>query len=301
MSPRRKDRFRTPFAHALLRLLSWLPLSVAHRLGSALGWILSQVPNRSREVTEFNLSLCFPELTEVQRKRLARQSLMQSAKGGTEVGACWLWPAEKVLALVKQVSGQEIVDAALAQKKGVIFASPHLGSWEFLGPYLGSNFHFVVMGKPLKMLSDLVFQARVRLGGTVVPTDTSGVRQLFKTLKQGGAVGVLPDQVTDEQGAGVFTPFFGVSADTNLLVPSLVLRTGAPVVYVFAERLSGGEGFHIHFHENPPLQGEATVENVARQLNHQIEVLVRSLPEQYVWGYKRFRGSPDLPESAPYK
>jgi len=301
MSRRRKDRLRTPIARALLHGVSRLPLGAAHRLGGALGWLASWVPNRDREVTEFNVSLCFPELSETQRQRLARRSMVESGKGVTELPACWLWPGDKFLALVRGVSGQDVVDAARARNKGVIFAIPHLGAWEFLGPYLGYHFQTVGLGKPLKMLDDLVTAARIRLGGHMVPANTTGVRQLLRTLKHGGVVGILPDQVTDTaQGAGVLAPFFGVPADTNVLIPNLALRTGAPVVFAFAERLPRGRGFHLHFRANPPLEGEPTADNMARQINEQIEACVRGLPEQYLWGYKRFRGSPALSPSAPY-
>jgi KDO2-lipid IV(A) lauroyltransferase len=225
---------------------------------------------------------------------------VESGKGVGELGACWLWPTDKLVRLASRVSGQDIVDAAVAQRNGVIFALPHLGAWEFLGPYLGYHYRVLGMGKPLKMLDDLVAAARVRTGGRVVATNTAGVRQLFKALKNGESILVLPDQVTDaDAGASVFVPFFGITADTNVLLPNLALRTKAAVVFAFAERLPKGGGFHVHFRANPPLEGEPSVENMARHVNEGLEHCIRSLPTQYAWSYKRFRGSPDLPAS-PY-
>lgn len=300
MSQRRKDRFRTPFAHAFLRVLSWLPLRFSQALGAALGACAAWIPNRARQVSAANVALCLPDLSPREQQRLVRRSLMEAGKGVGELGACWLWPTGKLMGLAAQVSGQDIVDTAVEKHNGVIFALPHLGAWEFLGPYLGYHYQILGMGKPLKMLDELVAAARSRTGARVVATNTAGVRRLFKALKNGESIVVLPDQVTDaDEGAGVFAPFFGIAADTNVLIPNLVLRTKAVVVFAFAERLPKGGGYHVHFRANPPLEGQPSVEAMARHINEGLEHCIRSLPTQYVWSYKRFRGSPDLPAS-PY-
>ena len=65
---------------------------------------------------------------------------------------------------------------------------------------------------------------------------------------KGGAVGLLPDQAPGV-GEGVWADFFGRPAYTMTLVVRLQRATGAAVIMVFAERLPGGRGYHLHLEE----------------------------------------------------
>jgi KDO2-lipid IV(A) lauroyltransferase len=102
----------------------------------------------------------------------------------------------------------------------------------------------------------------------------------------------LPDQEPKADRGSVFAPFFGVPAFTMLLVNRLARRTGARVVFLFAERLPGAQGFWLHCLEAPEgVDAEDDVE-AATALNLGVERCVRVCPEQYVWSYKRFRSRP---------
>jgi KDO2-lipid IV(A) lauroyltransferase len=58
---------------------------------------------------------------------------------------------------------------------------------------------------------------------------------------------------------------------------------------VFAERLPGGRGYHLHFEELPTAQFDETA------LNRAVESQVRRRPEQYLWSYNRYK----VPAGAP--
>jgi KDO2-lipid IV(A) lauroyltransferase len=138
-------------------------------------------------------------------------------------------------------------------------------------------------------LHKLIRKVRDRSGNTMVPTTRQGLKQLYRTLERGGVVTVLPDQVPAN---GVYAPFFGVEALTDLLITRLVKRTGARVVCVYVKRLSAGNGFEVvyrspHANINSPDQ-ECSVHAV----NASIEACVLEIPEQYQWEYKRFRERP---------
>jgi KDO2-lipid IV(A) lauroyltransferase len=119
---------------------------------------------------------------------------------------------------------------------------------------------------------------------------------LVRALRRNELVGVLPDQ-DPGPGSGVFAPLLGVPANTSVLVPRLVQRTGAPVLYVACERLPAGRGFHMRFTPPSPQVRDPDLELATRAMNSDLACLIRRVPEQYLWSYKRFRarppGSPD--------
>jgi KDO2-lipid IV(A) lauroyltransferase len=112
------------------------------------------------------------------------------------------------------------------------------------------------------------------------------VRRLLKALKTGEAVGMLPDQVPGK-GEGLWLPFFGRPAYTMTLAARLA-ETGATVLMAYAERLHYGAGYHLKLF---PLSGalEGDLATRAAQLNRELEALVRLCPEQYLWGYNRYK------------
>ena len=131
----------------------------------------------------------------------------------------------------------------------------------------------------------------------IAAADLGGVRTLLKALKKGGAVGLLPDQAP-KVGEGRWANFFGKPAYTMTLAARLS-ECGAAVIMVWAERLPGGTGYHFHLQApTQPLDGDT--ETRTQQINHEIEQLIRQRPEQYLWGYNRYkrpRGAEMPPET----
>jgi len=277
----------------LLRALAALPLPLAHAVGTVIGWGLILIPNDLRRVSTTNIPLCFPEFSAPQQRRLLRASLIESGKTMTEAGAIWLWPEERMLSLMKTTSGEEHLRAALASGKGAILAVPHLGAWEIIGTYCSSQYPMTILYRPprLAKLDKLVRHGRERLGAKLVPVDAGGVRALYQTLGRGDLVGMLPDQ---EPGAGngIFAPLFGIQANTMALLSRLAIKTGAPVIFAYAERLPHGRGYHLHFVPAPPTINQVPLEQSVTIMNDMVENLIRQKPEQYQWGYKRFRTRP---------
>lgn len=276
-----------------LHLFALLPLPLAHALGAVLGWLFHIVPNSVRTVVRKNVQLCFPEQGPDWQRRLARRSLIETGKTFAEVGALWLWPGRRVLALVREVRGADIVETAERRGHGVIFLTPHLGAWELTSHYLAVGRPLTALYRPPRMqeIEALVHRCRERLGARLVPTTAGGVRALYRALAQGEAVGILPDQ-DPGRGQGIFAPFFGVPANTMVLVSRLAHKTGAPVIFICAERLRHGRGFRIHFRAAPVAVGDADAAIATAALNAGVEACVRDLPTQYQWSYKRFKTRP---------
>jgi len=277
----------------LLRLLAALPLRVSHSLGSTLGWWLSVIPNRTRTISQTNLLVCLPSLSQQERQQFLRQSLMETGKALMEMGAMWLWDCQRLLPLVCKVDGEEKVQQLFQRGQGAIFLTPHLGSWEIAGLYAAARYPMTILYRPPRLagLDPLIRRARSRSGAELATTNIAGVRTLVRTLSRGGVLGILPDQEPAED-TGIFAPFFGIQAYTMVLVARLAQRTGAPVFIAYCERLPKSKGYYLRFQQIPDEQFHDGVEQAVTAINLAIEGCVRALPTQYQWSYKRFRRRP---------
>ena len=135
-------------------------------------------------------------------------------------------------------------------------------------------------------------RARQRFGAQLLPADPRGMRALYQALERGELVGILPDQVPAQRAGSVFAPFFGIPTATMVLLPRLALKSGAAVMFAYAERLAQGGQYDLHFVTTPEDIGRDGVEPAATMMNRMVEQCARALPEQYQWIYKRFRVRP---------
>jgi KDO2-lipid IV(A) lauroyltransferase len=212
-----------------------------------------------------------------------------------ETPLAWQGSRQRLLRLVRAVHGEALLQQGIDAGKGVIIASPHLGSWEIIGQYLQTRHPLTCMYKPPEnpTLEQMMCEGRMHLGMQLAPTDAGGVRTLLAALKRGELIGILPDQDPDEGGAGIFVPFFGIQARTMTLLPKLAAKSGATVLVAYAERLSWGRGYAIRFHACDEAIRDKDQEVAAAAMNRAVEVAVKECPDQYQWSYKRFRHRPN--------
>ena len=132
---------------------------------------------------------------------------------------------------------------------------------------------------------------RARGQVSLAPANLKGVRLLYKALHRGDAIGILPDQAPGV-GEGEWADFFGRPAYTMTLVTRLQESSGAEVIMAFAERLAQGRGYRLHF----KAVGADPLDTAA--LNRAVEAIVRSCPQQYLWGYNRYKAPAGAKEPA---
>jgi KDO2-lipid IV(A) lauroyltransferase len=270
------------FPRFVLRLAARLPLSLLHRLGSVLGWaVYGMSPTYRRHLRE-NLAQAGYAQARVRREAIASAGRMVA-----ELPALWFRPNESVVALVKQVEGFEAALAAHAQGRPVVFLTPHMGCFEVAAQYAASLMPITVLYRPPKIgwLEPLMQEGRARPNVRLVPADVSGVRAVLAALKRGEAAGFLPDQVPGE-GEGEWADFFGRRAYTMTLAARLAERDGVLCFLVYAKRLPRGAGYAIVLR---PFPGIVPGESATRRVNRGLEALVRECPEQYLWGYNRYK------------
>lgn len=270
---------------ALARLLAALPLSILHRLGAIVGTAVYALAPRYRHFLSANLRAAgFAE------PALLREAVAEAGKGLLELPAIWLRPHTTVAGWVTQVSGWDLVEAALARRRGIIFLTPHLGCFEITAQYYAHRapdyapLTVLYRSPKKKAVEPLMLAGRERPNLRVASADLRGVRILLRALKNGEAIGILPDQAPGV-GEGEWAEFFGRPAYTMTLAGRLA-AAGAQVLLAYAERLPRGRGYHLRLEAMPaPLAGESP----ARTLNRALEGLIRQCPAQYGWAYNRYK------------
>ena len=286
----------------LFRLLGKVPLRFNQVIGAILGrlaWLLS---SRHRRITLENIGIYGKHAGLDDIAALVDMSIREQGKGIAELAVAWTAPVDRLYALVRSCSGWEHVDAAKSAQRAIIFVTPHLGCYDIAGRYLESRIPVTALysAPKQKWLEPLMQQGRVRGGGSTAAADASGVKTLLKTLKSGGNIIILPDQVPapEEGGDGVWADFFGRPAYTMTLLPRLAKSADAAVLFFFAERLPGGAGYKVHIQ---PMAEDFSTDKLAaaQQTNAMVERLIAMAPSQYLWGYNRYKhpaGAP-LPPS----
>ena len=268
---------------SLFRLFAALPLWLLQGLGAAMGWVTWA-------------------LSPTYRRRFAANAA-QAGYGFAQVSAAVGHAGRMVFEMPRIWLGQlpqcDIVNGAAAEQayargKGIVFLTPHLGCFEMsvqaaARRWSSTHGDITVLYRPARQswLAEILETARNRPGVQAVPTTLSGVRQMIKALRKGEAVGLLPDQVPP-QSQGTWSPFFGRDAYTMTLAARLVLQTGATVIVARCERKSWGRGYTLYLEELPVPESQSLEETVAL-INSAMESTIRQCPQQYLWGYGRYK------------
>ncbi len=277
--------------------MSKLSLRQAQAVGAAVGWLLAVLPEKlsnPKRVTRINLEVAYPELSQTERAKMVRQSLIELGKTAAEMGPVWLKPLEEVRSWIQPAENGELLESALQKGQGVMVLMPHLGCWEAIAAYLAPIEKITYLYRPpnIAEFESFMTQVRSRAGASLVPTNVKGVLALTRALKRGEFVGILPDQDPGKVGS-VYAPFFGHPARTMTLVAKLAQKTSCEVLFLSLKRLPQGKGFQPVWQKVPKGIGSAEVLEAATALNLGVEQLVRLFPEQYQWEYKRFRHPPE--------
>lgn len=288
MGGRKDTKILLRFPRVALRLLARLPLPLLHALGTLLGWLIYGMSPTYRRTMRDNL-----RQAGYAEARIRRQAIGAAGRMLAELPALWFRPHAAVGALVREVVGEAPVQEARARRQPLLFLTPHMGCFEVTAQYAALRAPITVLYRPprLAWLDPLMREGRGRPNMRLAPADTSGVREVFRALQRGEAVGFLPDQVPS-RGEGEWAEFFGRPAYTMTLAARLAERPGVACFLAYARRLPGGRGYALVLRPLPPaLPGERPV----RRLNRALEALVRECPGQYLWSYNRYKAPRGVP------
>ena len=273
-----------------LKLLAKLPLRWLHGAGRCLGIVVYLFPGRYRTRIQKNSAQA-----GYSGAHFARRAAAETGAMILETPKVWLEP-EVCLA---QCSSQDeaVVQAALAEQRGILYLTPHLGCFEITARALIKHGPITVMYRPPRQafIEPAMQVSRNMEGLNAVPASVRGIREFLRALKRGEAVGMLPDQVPST-GDGLWAPFFGKAAYTMTLAAKLALQANVPVVLTAGERLPKGKGWRIHYLRlDLGTNTEPSIEDMVYAINAAMETLIRRFPEQYLWSYNRYKIPPEAP------
>ena len=274
-----------------------VPLSVLQMLARFVAWIILRMPSASiMRTVKINMALIAPTLSHLQKQALTKEIIYHQCLTSIESIKSWAMPPDWSIAQIRDVHNKDILLDGLASPNGMLAIVPHLGTWEMMNAWLNQFGSPTIMYKPVKgdITNNFILQGRARLNATLVPTDGSGVKAVFKTLKQGGFSIVLPDHVPDPSG-GVIVPFFGIETLTSTLASKLASKTKCALVGLACIRRDDGHGFDIYCYKlDDPALYDRNTKTAAYALNLAMQRMIEDNYSHYMWGYRRFKLIPTI-------
>jgi KDO2-lipid IV(A) lauroyltransferase len=259
--------------------------------GGALGRAVYFVDGFHRRIALGNLAHAFPMRSAAERRGIARamfahfgRLLFELIKFGTLSDA-------KMLARIES-DGEERVHQAYQAGRGVLFFTGHFGYWEMQAIAQPLRVRPVsVLARPLDnpYLHEWLERIRTRTGNAVIYRQ-GAIRKVMRELAANRGVALLIDQHLHSTDA-VYVDFFDRPAATTSALAALALRTGAPVIPVFALPLSGGRYRFVYERPVPPPREESpdAVLEFTQRCTDVLEMYVRRDPALWLWMHRRWR------------
>lgn len=279
----------------LLRVFSLLPLRLLQAAGWALGWLTFLASPTYRRRFIANAAQAGYHFSQV------RPAVGHAGRMVAELPKVWNGPPVPVEI---DAAGRALLDQTWQAGRGVLFFTPHMGCFELssqaVAQYWGdARGPLTVLYRPARkaFLARMLESVRNRHGQVAVPTDMGGVKAMLKRLRAGGAVGLLPDQVPP-WGMGDWAGFFGKPAYTMTIAARLIQQTDPIVIIARCER-HGLRRYRLFLY---PLALDTATSQAAlvQQINDAVETQIRACPQQYMWGYARYKAPRGMPEGAPH-
>ena len=282
---------------ALVRLIGAFPVPVALAIGRTFGAAAHVLLAAPRRLAVTHVGMAFPELDLAARRRIVRATFVHA---GTSFAELALFEKVARRPGYIRLEGAAALDAALAQGRGAIVATGHVGNWELLAAWaaaIGYPITVVVRRVHEVRFHALIVGFRAAAGVEIlVRDDPRFVTAVSEALKRNRAVAMLIDQ--DTNAAGVFVPFFGRPAHTPAGAAVLALRARVPVVTAFIERRAdGGHVVRVAPVPSDVRRGRDGVRELTARLTAAIEAQIRRSPPEWVWWHERWRRQPPAPAS----
>ena len=280
--------------YRLLKFVSRQPIQISRFIARALAGLVNLLQlSKTSDTIRLNLQIALPELTSEQHEQIIQHAIRNELTSYFEFFSIWGASNKKNISRIDSITGEKLLQDALKAPEGLVLIVPHFGTWEIMNAYLAQFTQMTILYKPVKneAANQFVRAARSREQANLVPTDESGVRQIFKALKQGGTTVILPDHTPNVGGEMI--PYFGVPLATSNLSAKLIQKTKAKTLFLYALR-NENHGFDMHIEPIDDRIYQGNANEGTGVIFEAIENLIRRYPEHYHWSYKRFKANPEL-------
>ena len=275
-----------------LRAMSW---ENACKVGERIGALGYRPLGIRRHVVERQIAAAFPDLSPAEVVELSRQSYAHLGRSSIETALLGSIGREGLLTLAETVEGWEVMEAVMAQGKGAVLVTGHIGNWELAGAYVaarGVPLDAIARGMANPLFEEWLNQTREEMGMVVVH-DSDAVRRTPRSLRGGRAVAFVADQGVRGL-ASTFVPFFGRPAKTPRGAAVFALRFEVPVLFVVALRKPNGRYRIVVERIEVAETGDKDkdVDAIVARFTQLLEKWVRAVPAQYFWQHRRWKRQP---------
>jgi KDO2-lipid IV(A) lauroyltransferase len=303
--PTFQHRLEHAAVRAVVGAVRLLPMQLVLGVGRLLGLAFYLVDGAHRRLAMSNLTAAFPLRSRSECRTIARGMFSHFGRLLMVLLKFSTMKPERMLAQV-EFEGEERVAAAHAHQKGVLLFTGHFGFWEINALVHALEMQpMAVLARPLDnpLLHDLLESLRRSTGNSVIYR-RGALRRVLRALSENQAVAILIDQHIQTSDA-VYVDFFNRPAATTSALAALALRTGAPVVPVFALPLPGGRFRMVYEHpvDPPGADNPDAVREFTQRCTDVLEMYVRRYPDLWLWMHRRWRDvearTPDVPGMFP--
>jgi Kdo2-lipid IVA lauroyltransferase/acyltransferase len=268
-----------------------LPMPAVRACGAALGAAAYHLDAFHRRVALDNMAHAFPSKTEGERRMMTRAMFAHFGSLVLELIKFGTLSDRQMLALVDS-EGAERVRTAYDKGRGVLFFTGHFGYWEMHAiVHALSGRSVAMLARPLDnpRLHLLLERIRTRTGNSVIYRQ-GAIRKVLRELQANRGIAILIDQHLHTPDA-VYVDFFSRPAATTSALAALALRTGAPVIPVFALPLPRGRYRLVY---EPPVEppredSPDAVREFTQRCTDVLEMYVRRHPHLWLWMHRRWR------------
>jgi Kdo2-lipid IVA lauroyltransferase/acyltransferase len=253
--------------------------------------LFHRLDRRRRQIALTNVRAAFPSHSDDECRSIVEGAFTHLGRHVFDLLRFDAMSPEQMLARV-DFEGEERMREALARGRGLIYYCGHFGFWEMqIMVHAVCHDPILMVARTLDnpYLEAMIERLRTRVGTRVIGRQ-GAIRRLLRGLRRGESVGMLIDQHLHDRSA-VTIQFFNRPASTTSAIAKLALRTGAPVMPVFALPLSGGRYRLIY--ETPVEAPDPTDPDAVRILTQRctdvLEQYVRRNPEMWLWMHRRWR------------
>ncbi len=292
--PALRHRFEYAAVMAVVAAARVCPMGAVLAAGTLLGRIFYLADRGHRQLAVRNLRAAFPVRSEAECRAIAREMFSHFGRLlATLLKFSTLTPAEMMARI--EFAGEERVTQAHAHGRGVLLFTGHFGFWEINAlAHALALAPIAVLARPLDnpLLHRLLESVRTSTGNTVIYR-RGAIRRVLRALEANQAVAFLIDQHMQPADA-VYVDFFNRPAATTSALAALAIRTGAPVVPVFALPLPGGRFRMVYEHpvEPPRADDPDAIRELTQRCTDVLEMYVRRYPELWLWMHRRWRDVP---------
>ncbi len=280
-----------------ISIIQAFSLEQARRFANFMAWLCADVFHVRGKLLHENLTHAFPEKNTDEIHKLEQKMWRHLFYMMVEAAL-----AERKIHLSNwkkyvKLENEAVPLQALYERRPLIYATGHLGNFEFAGyimGLIGIPAYTVARTLDNPFLNRYLGAFRRSTGQYIIPK-SSAAPMLEEAMSLGRPVVILTDQFAGSKG--VWVKSFGRDVSTYKVVPILACTFNAPVA-LSAPFRQNEELFRFVIRVQEVLEPEIQTEltsppAMAQWYNDVFELLIRKYPDQYWWIHNRWRPKPE--------